>query len=371
MRTIMVTREESFKFTPQYPIERLGKPDEVLFFDIETTGLSADKNQVYMIGVLRESGDEWKLTQWLSDSPEAEGDLLDAFFTCLSNFKVIVSFNGETFDMPFLLRRNKAWERAYDFSGVESVDIYKVARPYKNLLGLENCKQKTIECFLGIDRDDIYSGGELINVYMQYLYTKDDSFADLLLLHNADDLRGMPKILPILSYSDIFSAPLHFVSMERPDDETGENSFVTLHCRSDVSVPTAVSIREEPIFCLMDGNEVTITARLTSGTMKHYFPDPSEYDYLIYEDMAVHKSVGQYVSRQARRQATASTCYVKQEGSFFPQLDEIWEPVMKTDRNDKMCYVNMDDIDLEDPDKWEAFSRRMLEWLSNGKHSAR
>ncbi len=365
----MVTREESFKFTPQYPVERLGKPDEVLFFDIETTGLSADKNQVYMIGVLQQSGDEWKLTQWLSDTPESEGGLLDAFFGCLENFKVLVSFNGDTFDIPFLLKRCHVWNREYGFDSVTSVDIYKLARPYKNILGLENCKQKSIESFLGIDREDIYSGGELINIYIQYLYLKDDSFAELLLLHNADDIKGMPKILSILSYPDFFNAPLHLIREEVSEGDGESDPFLTLQCVSDVSVPVPFRAVAAPVSCEADKNSAVFTIELSRGTFKHYFPDPENYYYLVYEDMAVHKSVGQYVAREARKQATVKTCYVKQEGLFMPQFDAIWEPVMKTAQNDKMCYVLTDNVNFDDADKWDAFSHCLQQWIiKNGKN---
>lgn len=39
---------------------------------------------------------------------------------------------------------------------------------------------KSIEAFLGIDREDKYSGGELINVYYEYLAQKDDEKLSLL-----------------------------------------------------------------------------------------------------------------------------------------------------------------------------------------------
>ncbi len=365
----MITREETFEYTPDYPAERLGNPDEITFFDIETTGLSADKNQVYMIGVLACSGDKWKLTQWLSGSPDSEVELLDAFFSYLKDFRILISFNGETFDIPFLQRRCRVWDLGYDFSDIKSVDILKRIRPYRNILGLENCRQKSIEHFLGIDREDIYTGGELINVYMQYLYTKDDSYAAPLLLHNTDDLRGMPKILSILSYPDLFGSPLCLKSSDPVVDNGNDDPFLTLRCESEVSVPVPVSPASDPFFCDIDGDSVTIYIRLLRGTLKHYFQDPENYYYLICEDMAVHKSVGRYVAREARRQATSKTCYVKQEGLFMPQFDGIWEPVMKDGRNDKMSYALLDNVSFDDLPRWNEFSRKLLRWLGPGRSS--
>ena len=50
------------------------------------------------------------------------------------------------------------------------MDIYKKIRPYRKLLGLESMKQKAIEQFLGISREDKYTGGQLIEVYRDYLH---------------------------------------------------------------------------------------------------------------------------------------------------------------------------------------------------------
>ena len=67
-------------------------------------------------------------------------------------------------------------------------------------------KQKSIEQFLGVHREDKYNGGQLIDVYREYLHTHEKFLFDLLILHNADDLRGMPSILPILNYADLFES---------------------------------------------------------------------------------------------------------------------------------------------------------------------
>lgn len=46
-------------------------------------------------------------------------------------------------------------------------------------------KQKSIEQFLGVHREDKYNGGQLIDVYREYLHTHEKFLFDLLILHNA------------------------------------------------------------------------------------------------------------------------------------------------------------------------------------------
>ena len=78
------------------------------------------------------------------------------------------------------------------------------------MLGLENLKQKSIERFLGIAREDKYNGGQLIEVYGEYLQTHSELLKHLLILHNEDDLKGMPQILPILAYPDFLAGDFSF-----------------------------------------------------------------------------------------------------------------------------------------------------------------
>ena len=73
-------------------------------------------------------------------------------------------------------------------------------------------KQKSIEAFLGVSREDKFSGGQLIQVYRDYLATRESFMYDLLILHNEDDMKGMPSILPILNYADMKDSTFYLES---------------------------------------------------------------------------------------------------------------------------------------------------------------
>ena len=133
-------------------------------------------------------------------------------------FSTLVHFNGDTFDIPFLEKRCARLKLPYSLNGLNSVDIYRKIRPLKKLLGLCSLKQKAVEAFLGVDRKDVCSGGELIEVYNEYLHTHDEGLLKLLLLHNEDDLKGMPSILPILCYKDLMEGPLKLSGCQLQED---------------------------------------------------------------------------------------------------------------------------------------------------------
>ena len=185
----MITIKKTLSLPFTYPVETIAPPEQVLFFDIETTGFSGDTSTLYLIGCLYRENGAWQFIQWFADTLDAERACLVHFFEFMENFTTLVHFNGDGFDIPYLLKRARAHGLPYDFSNIRSFDIYRVIKPYKRLLGLDSIRQKAIEAFLGVRREDRFSGGELIEVYQAYLHEKDDYLERLLLLHNEDDLK--------------------------------------------------------------------------------------------------------------------------------------------------------------------------------------
>ncbi len=383
----MITIEKPIDLPDTYPLDRIGPLEELLFFDIETTGFSGDYSSLYLVGCTYYKGGAWHLVQWFADTRDSEEGLLHAFFAFLGQYQILVHFNGDGFDIPFLLKRCRHFGLSYDFSGVESFDIYKRIRPFRKLLGLESMKQKAIEQFLGVERQDRFSGGQLVEVYEDYLHSQDRHLYDLLILHNEDDLKGMPRILPVLSYPDFLEHDFSLVSWQvsggtqpaavspspadprpsAPDPSSGScpSSAPTLElvCQSSFRVPVPFAARSGLVWCRVQDCRLYLTVRLYQGIMKHFYPNYKDYYYLVYEDTAVHKSVGEYVDRSARTRATAATCYTRMEGTFVPQFVPIWEPVMKLEPRDRLPYVPLEQMHLEDPDAFRLYVKELLAQL--------
>ena len=89
--------------------------DQILFFDIETTGLSADTSYLYLICCGYYQEQTCNLIQWFSEGIEDEPELLDAFFTLMKNYTMLVHYNGTTFDMNYLLKKSRQYKRNYHF----------------------------------------------------------------------------------------------------------------------------------------------------------------------------------------------------------------------------------------------------------------
>ncbi|MBQ8041431.1 MAG: ribonuclease H-like domain-containing protein, partial [Lachnospiraceae bacterium] len=144
------------------------KEEDLLFFDIETTGFTAASSTLYLIGCAYKEGEQWHIKQFFGENTSEEADIIHCFFELANNYKHLIHFNGNHFDIPYITQKCAQLALPYSFDNFSGIDIYKRISPYKFFLKLPNCKQKTIEHFLGIHREDLYTGGELIKIYKDY-----------------------------------------------------------------------------------------------------------------------------------------------------------------------------------------------------------
>ena len=333
-------------FALNYPLERLAPLDQILFLDIETTGFTAASSQLYLIGCAFYREGNWHIKQWFAQSPEEEPELLKAFFSFARDFSYLMHYNGNAFDLPYLKQKVIAYELPSSFHGFEGIDIYRRISPYKNFLKLPNCKLKTIEYFLGIARDDTYGGGELIQVYRDYLSSHDYKLYHILLLHNSDDMKGMLEILPILSYYDLFNNSLKArkVQANYYNDIHGiPRRELLMKLVFSCSLPVSVTAMGKGCHFKGEGHEGTLIIPIYEEELKYFYANYKDYYYLPTEDIAMHKSIASFVDREYREQASASTCYTRKFSSYLPQWKIMVEPFFKREYKSNELFFELTD----------------------------
>ena len=420
-------------------IYTIGAPEDVLFFDIETTGLSARSAGLYLIGVLTytpEAAGHWTLLQYFCEDVSDEPAVLQAFFELLRTKKILISYNGDGFDIPFLRHMVEQYglrtphphpstaphdrgdcpdtdsstiadtRPLYSFDTVESFDLFKKFRPLKHLLGLPDLKLKSCERFLGIDREDRFTGGELIEVYFEWQQTKTPTLLDTLLLHNAEDIANLPNLLPLLRYRSLphrdfhlrtheclqdggtplvhlsftllspmspsAHAPAENGTREATDDRRqhcsgdGENSTreVTEDRRQHwpaLTLPKPMDLRGDFWALHAEGSAVELYVQLFKGERKLFFADFEHYYYLPAEDQVIHQSLAEFVDRSARKKACARNCYQRVSGCFLPECSEVYTPALRAEYRDKLRYAQYSDTLFDDEAKAVTYLKSFLE----------
>lgn len=328
--------------------------NSLLFFDIETTGLSARMSQIYLIGAIAWMEDGWKCIQWFAENRDEEVDVLKEFLAFTRSCSLLVHFNGDRFDIPYINEKCAAYHLDTTLSSIISRDLYRQIRPLRNLLHLTSLRQKSIEEFLGIHREDPFSGGELIEVYEQYLQIPNEQHEHYLLQHNYEDLLGMLAILPILSYQTILNQSYWITNYEINGDS------LDIHARLPVMLPQPFTYTAEHFTLHAQKDQLLLMVAGTRKPLKYFFPDYKNYYYLPEEDMALHKSVAAFVDKSHREPARASTCYNKKKGFFLPEKENLFGRIFKTDYHDKQLYFLCTEQFLQSSDNVTIYMRHLL-----------
>lgn len=360
------TRLDSFTMT--YPIEKLAPLEDLLFLDIETTGFTAKSSCLYMIGCAYYEDGCFHIRQWMAESYEQEKDILTEFFTFAASRKCLIHFNGNNFDLPYLTQKVSEYGLPYSFDGFCGVDLYKRVAPYKFFLRLPNCKQKTIEQYLGIGREDPFTGGELIGIYHDYVKSPTALSKNALLTHNREDVAGMLNILPILSYYDIFNGDVRAKKVQANyyTDYAGKRRqelIMTLSLPSPLPVPLSVSVGG----CYFKGEDsrASLKVPIYEEELKYFYANYKDYYYLPTEDVALHKSVAGFVDKEHRIQATAATCYTRKFSLYLPQWDLLFTPFFKRDYKSKELFFELTDEIKKDRQAFTTYARHVLDMMSS------
>jgi len=165
--------------------------EETCFLDIETTGLDQHRDDVTVVG-LHSPGE----TETLVAGRDLTADHLQRR---LDDAKLLVTFNGKRFDVPFL-------ETAFDVSvDVPHVDLIYPCRRLDLTGGL-----KTIESEVGIDRDrSDLSGRDAVRLWREYERGADGAL-ETLVSYNRDDTENLRTLADLVTDrldSDVFVSP--------------------------------------------------------------------------------------------------------------------------------------------------------------------
>jgi hypothetical protein len=172
-------------------------PQEIVFLDTETTGLSGGTGTYpFLIGAGRFEAEAFVLKQFFMPDPQAEIAQLDALEEFLAPAQALATFNGKAFDAPLINTRFITQGIRSPLLDLAHVDLLHLARrlwrdrlPSRTLPNLE-------AQILGALRSEQDIPGWLIpQIYFDYLQSGDPSPLRNVFYHNAEDVVSLAALL--------------------------------------------------------------------------------------------------------------------------------------------------------------------------------
>lgn len=167
-----------------------------VFLDLETTGFSS--TPLFLAGTMFEKEGGLACAQLLARDYSEERALVGMLDRLLSDFDVCITFNGKSFDMPYLRERAK-YHRLDLISAPAQLDLLHHAR---RMWGdsLPNCKLTTLERHvLGRRRSGDVPGWEVPCIYHEFVHTGDAVRLVGVIRHNLMDVVSMAELLICLA----------------------------------------------------------------------------------------------------------------------------------------------------------------------------
>ena len=167
--------------------------------DIETLGLS--NVPIILIGVAEIKKDKIISSQYFLREIYEEPAVIEAYLSHLDEDSVHVTFNGKSFDVPYIRNRCLSNRLEINFR-LPHLDLMYFA---KNLWGsqLPNCQLQTIEKELfGIEREGDVPGQYIPGYYNAYLNEKNIGPIVPIIEHNRQDIISLASFLERM-YEDV------------------------------------------------------------------------------------------------------------------------------------------------------------------------
>lgn len=219
--------------------------ERALFLDTETTGLSRGAGTVaFMIGLGYVKDGAFVVEQHtLGDYPD-EPLMMSLLMRRLREYDVIVSFNGNAFDLPLLESRAVMCRMGNLFEDHLKLDLmHPSKRLWRRRLG--SCRLGALEQqVLSLGREDDLPGSEAPARFFKYLETGDISLLDEVLVHNRLDILALGTLL--IKLCEAYAEPerqlevADLFSMGRAMERHGERELAE-RCYQMASQPRTVS----------------------------------------------------------------------------------------------------------------------------------
>jgi uncharacterized protein YprB with RNaseH-like and TPR domain len=195
----------SSRFSPSHRLYYLllsfFRPEELLFVDIETKSLFFETS-IIEIGAGYFEGSKFTVKQFTCLTDAAEYEVLEEFGKLLPGKKAFVTYNGRSFDIPFIDGRisyhgNTGY--ANDILELHNFDLLHFSRCcYKR--EFDSYRLKAMEAqVLGKEREGDIDGSEIQVYFENYVRTLDPKYIEPIIYHNREDIYALVMLMERLT----------------------------------------------------------------------------------------------------------------------------------------------------------------------------
>jgi uncharacterized protein len=267
--------------------------DAMVFLDTETTGIQGGTGIVpFLVGLGYFQNDDFHVAQYFIRDFDEEPSMLLALADLLQRFKLVITYNGSTFDVPLLETRFTLARLNSPFADMTHLDLLPGARRlWRN--GHGSCRLAALENKIAMFfRGSDIPGGMIPRAYFEFLHGRGASVMKSVLKHNGDDILSLAA-LTVCACDRVTREPAPFDSppdlyslariMENTEEWQSAASLYEMALRGELSDTILIKAKESlAVLSRRTGNHSRALA-LCEDLMTH-----SAFSMVGYEGAAIH-----------------------------------------------------------------------------------
>ena len=246
--------------------------------DIETEGRFWRTSRLLAVRVIT-YGSPLEEYEWIAERESDEYDILSELAQVLMRSSCIMTFNGDSFDLPHLRKKYQAYRAQDPTKGKKTLDLMRALMPYKFMFELQSYR---------------------LADYLSLFHGKYDI---------RNDAEGALLVSSLLELSNLFTLPDTSCEAGMLEQEGESKKIFRAKWKTPDEMPIAIEIFDEVFHLTSCGSYVRLEITCDGSVLRRYYIDYENYDFLLAEGYAAHRSLTAYVAADRKEKAVRTNCF--------------------------------------------------------------
>lgn len=246
--------------------------------DIETEGRFWRTSRLLAARVIT-YGSPLEEYEWIAERESDEYDILSELAQVLMRSSCIMTFNGDSFDLPHLRKKYQAYRAQDPTKGKKTLDLMRALMPYKFMFELQSYR---------------------LADYLSLFHGKYDI---------RNDAEGALLVSSLLELSNLFTLPDTSCEAGMLEQEGESKKIFRAKWKTPDEMPIEIEIFDEVFHLTSCGSYVRLEITCDGSVLRRYYIDYENYDFLLAEGYAAHRSLTAYVAADRKEKAVRTNCF--------------------------------------------------------------
>ena len=246
--------------------------------DIETEGRFWRTSRLLAARVIT-YGSPLEEYEWIAERESDEYDILSELAQVLMRSSCIMTFNGDSFDLPHLRKKYQAYMAQDPTKGKKTLDLMRALMPYKFMFELQSYR---------------------LADYLSLFHGKYDI---------RNDAEGALLVSSLLELSNLFTLPDTSCEAGMLEQEGESKKIFRAKWKTPDEMPIEIEIFDEVFHLTSCGSYVRLEITCDGSVLRRYYIDYENYDFLLAEGYAAHRSLTAYVAADRKEKAVRTNCF--------------------------------------------------------------